>query len=49
MDWKKSHDKPRQRIKEQRRHFANKGLSSQSYGFSSKADPQRIDVFKLWC
>ena len=32
--WKKSYDKPRQRIKKQRHHFANKGPSSQSYGFS---------------
>ena len=31
--WKKSYDKPRQHIKRQRYHFANKGLSSQSYGF----------------
>ena len=27
--------KPRQHIKKQRHYFANKGLSSQSYGFSS--------------
>ena len=27
--------KPREHIKKQRRYFANKGLSSQSYGFSS--------------
>ena len=44
----------------QRHHFANKGLYSQSYGFSSsqvgceswtikKAEHQRIDAFKLWC
>ena len=33
--WKKSYDKPRQCIKKQRHHFANKGPSSQSYGFSS--------------
>ena len=33
--WKKSYDQPRQHIKKQRHHFANKGLSSQSYGFSS--------------
>ena len=33
--WKKSCDKPRQRIKKQRHHFANKGPFSQSYGFSS--------------
>ena len=33
--WKKSYDQPRQHIKKQRHYFANKGLSSQSYGFSS--------------
>ena len=33
--WKESYDKPRQRIKKQRHHFANKGPSSLSYGFSS--------------
>ena len=33
--WKKSYDKSRCHIKEQRHDFANKGLSSQSYGFSS--------------
>ena len=33
--WKKSYDKPRQNIKKGRHHFANKGLYSQSYGFSS--------------
>ena len=31
----KSYDQPRQHIKKQRHYFANKGLSSQSYGFSS--------------
>ena len=31
---KKRYDKPRQHIKKQRHYFANKGLSSQSYGFS---------------
>ena len=31
--WKESYDKPRQHIKKQRHHFANKGLPSQSYGF----------------
>ena len=30
-----SYDQPRQHIKEQRHYFANKGLSSQGYGFSS--------------
>jgi len=33
--WKKSSDKPRQHIKKQRNHFADKGLYSQSYDFSS--------------
>ena len=33
--WKKNYDKPRQCIKKQRHQFANKGLSSQGYGFSS--------------
>ena len=58
--WKESYDQPRQHIKKQRHYFANKGLSSQSYGFSSshvwmweldykKAESRRIDAFKLWC
>ena len=33
--WKKSYDKTRQNIKKQRHYFADKGPSSQSYGFSS--------------
>ena len=33
--WKKSYDQPRQHIKKQRHYFANKGLSSQRYGFSN--------------
>ena len=33
--WKKSYDQPGQHIKKQRHYFANKGPSSQSYGFSS--------------
>ena len=33
--WKKSYDKPRQHIKKQRHYFADKGLSTQNYGFSS--------------
>ena len=33
--WKKSYEKPRQCIKKQRHYFADKGPSSQSYGFSS--------------
>ena len=33
--WNKSYDQPRCYIKKQRHYFANKGLSSQGYGFSS--------------
>ena len=47
-------------FKKQRLYFVNKGLSSQSYGFSvvmygcescsiKKAERQRIDAFELWC
>ena len=60
VPWKKSYGKPRQCIKNQRHHFANKGLYSQSYGFSSrhiqmweldhkKAECWRNDAFELWC
>ena len=35
VPWKKSYDQPRQCIKKQSHYFANKGPSSQSYGFSS--------------
>ena len=31
--WKESYDQPRQHIKKHRHYFANKGPSSQSYGF----------------
>ena len=49
------YDQPRQHIKKQRHYFANKGASSQGYGFSSshvwmwEADCWRIDAFELWC
>ena len=33
--WKESYDRPRQHIEKQRHYFANKGPSSQGYGFSS--------------
>ena len=33
--WKESYDQPRQHIEKQRHYFANKVLSSQSFGFSS--------------
>ena len=32
--WKESYDQPRQHVKKKRHYFANKGLSSQGYGFS---------------
>ena len=32
--WQESYDQHRQHIKKQRHYFANKVLSSQSYGFS---------------
>ena len=38
--WKNSYDKPKQCIKKQRDHFANRGPFSQSYGFSTS----RVDV-----
>ena len=53
--WKKSYDKPRQCIKKQRHHFANKGQYSQSYGFSSshvqmwELDHKEGWVPKNWC
>ena len=55
---RKTLDKPRQHIKKQRYQFADKGLYSQSYGFSimygceswtiKKAECRRPDSFKLW-
>ena len=33
--WKESYEKPRQCIIRQRYHFADRGLYSQSYGFSA--------------
>ena len=53
--WKKSYDKSRQHIKKQRHYFANKGPSSQSYGFSSNhvwmwdLDHKESWVLKNWC
>ena len=53
--WKKSYDKPRQHIKKQKRYFASKGLSCQSYGFSSsrvwmwELDHKENWVLKKWC
>ena len=55
VPWKKSYDQPRQHIKKQRYYFANKGLSSQSYGFSSshvwmwELDYKESWAPKNWC
>ena len=47
--WKKSYDKPRQHIKKQRHHFADKSPSSQSYGFSSShVQMWRLDHKEGW-
>ena len=35
ISWKESYDQPRQHFKKQRYYFANPGLPSQIYGFSS--------------
>ena len=53
--WKKSYDKPRQSIQNQRYHIANKGQSSQSYAFSSshvriwELDHKDVWALKNWC
>ena len=55
VPWKKSYDQPRQHIKKQRHYFANKGPSSQSYGFSSshiwmwELDHKESWTLKNWC
>ena len=58
--WKKSYEQPRQNIKKQKHYFANKGLSSQSYGFPSshvwmweldykESWAPKNDAFEVWC
>ena len=53
--WKKSYDQPRQHIQKQRHYFADKSLSSQSYGFSSshvwiwELDYKESWALKNWC
>ena len=53
--WKKSYDQPRKHIRKQRYYFANKGLSSQSCGFSSshlwvwELDYKESWAPKNWC
>ena len=53
--WKKSYDQPRSHIKKQRHYFANKSLSSQSYGFFRgqvwmwELDYKERWALKNWC
>ena len=53
--WKKSYGQPGQHIKKKRHYFANKGLSSQSFGFSSshvwmwQLDYKESWVPNNWC
>ena len=53
--WKESYDQPRQHIQKQRHYFANKGPSSQGYGFSGghlwmwELDCEESWVLKNWC
>ena len=42
--WQESYDKPRQCVKKQRHHFANKGLYSQGYGLSWRRQWQPTPV-----
>ena len=53
--WKESYDQPRWHIEKQRHYFANKGPSSQGYGFSSshvwmwELDCEESWALKNWC
>ena len=53
--WKTSYDQPRQHTKKQRHYFADKGASSQSYGFSGhhawmwELDHREGWALKNWC
>ena len=53
--WKESYVQPRQHIQKQRHYFANKGSSSQGYGFSSdhvwmwELDCEESWALKNWC
>ena len=55
VPWKESYDQPRQHIKKQRHYFANKGLSSEGYDFSSgllwmwELDSEESWALKNWC
>ena len=53
--WKESYDQPREHIEKQRHYFANKGPSSQGYGFSCghvwmwELDCEESWALKNWC
>ena len=53
--WKESYDQPTKHFQKQRHYFANKGPSSQGYGFSSghvwmwKLDCEESWALKNWC
>ena len=53
--WYGSYGKPRQHLKKQRHHFVDKGLYSQSYGFSGshvqmwELDHKEDWALKNWC
>ena len=55
VPWNENYDKPRQCVKKQRHHFADKGPYSQSYGFSSShvwiwdLDHKKHWALKNWC
>ena len=53
--WKEIYDQPREQTEKQRHYFANKGLSSEGYGFSSghawmwELDYKESWALKNWC
>ena len=60
VPWKKNFNQPREHIWKQRHYFANKGpivkvmifpvvMNKWKRWTLKKTDPQRIDVFELWC
>ena len=55
VPWKKIYDKPRQHVKKQRHHFADKAvvfpvvMQGCDSWIIKKAEHQKMDAFKLWC